>query len=137
MSEEAKKRLKDLAKEVREKVDQRGGPVLQARGLEMIDEIAKELASPDGMPGLRVTRDGQSKLRLTRPNRTAEIALEWQRDIQALAMTMEKHGEPKTLVRYVWDEPKKHWRKLDGGGELWDDVTQVLVDYLYPEAAPK
>ena len=134
MSDEAKKRLKDLAKEIREKVDKRGGPVLHTRGLELVDEIAKELASPDGMPGLRVTRDGQSKLRLTRPNRDAEITLEWQRDIEALALTYEKHGEPKTLVRYVWDEPKQHWRKLDGGGEIWADLTEGLVGYLYPEA---
>ncbi len=133
MSEQAKKRLKDLAKEVREKVNTQGGPVLHQRGLELVDEMAKELASPDGMPGLRVSRDSPAKMRLTRPNRNAEISLEWQRDVQALALTLAKHGEPKTLVRYVWDEGKKHWRKLDGGGEIWEDVTAALVDYLYPE----
>src|SRR3954466_3744842 len=133
MSEEAKKRLKDLAKEVREKVNPTGAPVLHQRGLELVDEIAKELAQPDGMPGLRVWRDSPAKIRLTRPNRNAEITLEWQRDVQAIAMTLEKHGEPKMLVRYVWDEGKKHWRRLDGGGEIWEDLTAALVDYLYPE----
>jgi hypothetical protein len=133
MSEEAKKRLKDLAKQVRDKVNTHGASVLHQRGIDLVDEIAKELASPDGIPGLRVWRDGPTKMRLTRPNRNAEITVEWERDVQAIAMTLEKHGEPKTFVRYVWDEAKKHWRKLDGGGELWDDLTSGLVEYLYPE----
>lgn len=136
MSDEAKKRLKDLAKQVREKVKPSGAPELHQRGLDLVDELAKELSSPDGMPGLKVLRDSPSKLRLSRPMRNAEIALDWQRDIGALAMTCEKHGEPKVLVRYVWDEAAKKWRKLDGGGEIWEDVTAAVVEYLYPEAKP-
>jgi hypothetical protein len=133
MSEDAKKRLKDLAKQVREKVTPSGAPQLHQRGLDLVEELAKELASPDGMPGLKVWHDSQARIRLTRAPRNAEIALEWQRDIGALAMTCEKHGEPKVLVRYVWDEGAKKWRKLDGGGEIWEDVTSALVEYLYPE----
>lgn len=136
MSDEAKKRLKDLAKQVREKVTPSGAPQLHQRGLELVEELAKELGSPDGMPGLKVWRDSPSKLRLTRPMRNAEIGLEWQREIGALAMTCDRHGEPKVLVRYVWDDGATRWRRLEGGGDVWEDVTAALVEYLYPEAKP-
>lgn len=134
MSEDAKKKLKDLAKQVRDKVAVSGHALLHQKGLELIEDMAKELASPDGMPGLRVLRDGTQKLRLQRPHRNAEITIEWHRDIGALAITSEKHGEPKKMVRYVFDEPKNNWRRLEGGGEVWEDLTAGLIEYLYPEA---
>lgn len=133
MSDDAKKRLRDLAKQVREKVTPTGAPLLHQKGLELVEELATELSAPDGMPGLKVWRDSTQKIRLTRAPRNAEITLEWQREIGALGMTCEKHGEPKVLVRYVWDEAAKKWRKLDGGGDIWEDVTGALVEYLYPE----
>ncbi len=137
MSEEAKKKLKDLAKQVREKVSTTGIAVLHQRGLELMEEIAKELSGPDSMPGLRVLRDSQTKIRLQRPMRNAEITIEWQREIGALSMTSEKHGEPKRLVRYVHEEAGNRWRRLDlaadASGELWEDITAALIEYLYPE----
>ena len=136
MSEDGKKRLKDLAKQVREKVAVTGAPLLNQRGLEIVEELAKELTGPDGMPGLKLYRDSPAKFRLARAQRNAEITVAWERDIGALGLTCEKHGEPKTFVRYVWDEGDSKWRKLDGGGEIYDDVTSALVDYLYPEAKP-
>lgn len=135
MSEEAKKKLKDLAKQVREKVSTTGHAVLHQRGLELIEDMAKELTSPDAMPGLRVLRDGTQRLRLQRPHRNAEITIEWHRDIGALAMTTEKHGEPKNMVRYVFEEqPAARWRRLEGGGDVWEDLTNAIVEFLYPEA---
>jgi len=136
MSEDAKKKLKDLAKQVRDKVSTTGVAVLHQKGLELMEEIAKELSSPDSMPGLRVLRDGAQKLRLQRPMRNAEITIEWHREIGALSMTCEKHGEPKKLVRYVHEEAGNKWRRLDlsnEGGELWEDITAALIEYLYPE----
>jgi hypothetical protein len=133
MSEDGKKRLKDLASRVREKVKPQGAPALDARGLALVEELAKELGAPDGMPGLKLARDAPAKLRLTRAMHEAEITLEWQRDIGALAVTSHKPGEPKALVRYVWDDGLSKWRKLDGGGEIWEDVAALLVDTLYPE----
>jgi len=136
MSEDdAKKKLKDLAKQVREKVSASGHALLHQKGLELIEDMAKELTSPDAMPGLRVLRDGTQKLRLQRPHRNAEITIEWHRDIGALSLTTEKHGEPKKMVRYVFEEnPKPKWRRLDGGGEVWEDLTASIVEFLYPEA---
>ena len=136
MSEDGKQRLKDLAKQVREKVAVTGKPVLNQQGLDIVEELAKELMSPDGMPGLKLYRDSPAKFRLARAQRNAEITVEWERDIGALGLTCQKHGEPKTFVRYVWDEGEAKWRKLDGGGEIYDDITTALVEYLYPEAKP-
>ena len=133
MSEDGKKRLKDLAKQVREKTATSGANVLHEKGLALVDELAKELTGPDGMPGLKLYRDNAQKFRLQRSPRNAEITIEWQREIGALALTKEKHGEPKTMVRYVWDEGEKKWRLLDGGGEIWEDVSAALVEILYPE----
>jgi hypothetical protein len=133
MSEEGRKRLKDLAKQVREKVATTGAPVLQQRGLDIVEDLAKELTGPDGLPGLKLYRDSPMKFRVQRPPRNAEITVEWDRDIGAVGLTSQKHGEPKSFVRYVWDSGESKWRKLDGGGEIYEDVTSSLVEYLYPE----
>lgn len=133
MSEDGKKRLKDLAKQVREKTAVSGATILHEKGLALVDELAKELTGPDGMPGLKLHRDNAQRFRLQRSPRNAEITIEWERDIGALALTREKHGEPKTMVRYVWDEAEKKWRRLDGGGDIWEDVSTALVEVLYPE----
>ena len=134
MSEDGKKRLRDLAQQVRAKVATTGAPLLNQRGLDLIEDLAKELMSPDGMPGLKLHRDSAAKLRLARANRNAEISVEWERDIGALGLACEKHGEPRTFVRYVWDDGDQKWRKLDGGGEIYEDVSIALATYLYPEA---
>lgn len=136
MSEEGKRRLKDLARQVREKVATTGAPVLQQQGLDLVAELAAELLGPDGLPGLKVLRDGPSKFRVQRSQRNAELTVEWERDIGALGLTCQRHGEPKTFVRYVWDQTETKWRKLDGGGEIYEDVTAALVEYLYPEMKP-
>ena len=133
MSEEGKKRLKELAKQVRDKVAATGAPVLQQQGLDIVEDLAKELTGPDGLPGLKLVRDSANKFRVQRSPRNAEITVEWERDIGALGLTCQKHGEPKTFVRYIWDAGETKWRKLDGGGEIYEDVTSALVEYLYPE----
>jgi hypothetical protein len=136
MSEEGKKRLKDLAKQVRDKVATTGAPVLQQRGLDIVEDLAKELTGPDGLPGLKLYRDSPTKFRVQRAPRNAELTVEWERDIGALGLTCQKHGEPKSFVRYVWDAGESKWRKLDGGGEIYEDVTTALIEYLYPEMKP-
>jgi len=133
MSDSGRKLLKDLAAQVRAKTTPAGEPALNKRGLDAIASLSSELSGPDGMPGIRVWKDSQAKLRLERPPRNATITLEWQRDIGALVVTAQKHGEPLTLTRYVFDEGKDHWRPMEGGGELYADVTAALVEYLYPE----
>src|SRR6185369_12719320 len=57
MSEDGKKKLKDLAKQVREKTAVSGSTALHEKGLAIVEELAKELMGPDGMPGLKLYRD--------------------------------------------------------------------------------
>lgn len=116
MSDEGRKRLKDLAQKVREreKVTDEGR---HKRGLLIVELLARDLTGEDGMPGLKLWRDAPSKFRLERAKCNAEIAFEWQRDIGA-----------------VNDEATDAWRRMEGeGGELYADLEAALVEYLYPE----
>jgi hypothetical protein len=134
MSEEGRKRLKDLAQNLRarEKITDEAR---HKKGLLMIEMMARDLTGDEGMPGIKLWRDAPSKFRLHRGTRNAEISLEWQREIGAAVMTSTKHGEPKKMTRYILDEPADVWRRMEGeGGELYADIEEALVEYLYPEA---
>lgn len=131
--ENGRKLLSDLASAVREKVSPTGEPLIHREGLKMVERLARDLTAPGGMPGLRLTRDSPTKFRLGRPPRNAEITLEWQRDIGAMVLTGEKFGEPKQLTRFVFDQEEQHFRRMEGVGELYEDMVAALVEYLYPE----
>ena len=138
MSEErGRKLLMDLAKVVSEKVAPSGEPILNREGLKMVERIARDLTAPGGMPGIKLWRDAPAKFRLRRDPRNAEITLHWQRDIGAMVMIGEKHGGPKALTRYVFDSELQHWRRMEGEGELYEDLAAALVEYLYPEGRPQ
>jgi len=130
---EGKKKLVALAGKVKEKVSQQGDALLQRRGLDLVEALAGDLTGEAAMPGLRLYRDAPSKFRLQRATRNAEITVEWHKDIAALSMTCEKHGEPKALTRYVYDAAKDHFRRMEGGGEIYDDLAAALAEYLFPE----
>jgi hypothetical protein len=128
-----KKLLQDLAKTVQDKLAPSGEPIANRRGLKMIEKLARELTGPNAMPGLKLYRDTPGKFRLGRPPKNAEISVEWQRDIGAIVMTGEKHAGARKTVRYVYDEGTDVWRRLEEVGDLWEDVVEALVEYLYPE----
>jgi hypothetical protein len=131
--ERGKRLLKDLARSVREKITPAGVPQLDERGLGMLDDLARELGGPDAMPGLSLWRDAQNRFRLTRANRNAEISLEWQKNIGALVLTMERANHPRKQIKYLFDEGESAWKPLNGAGELYQDLTEGLVEFLYPE----
>ena len=127
MSEEGgRKLLMDLAKAINEKVAPSGEPILNREGLKMIERVARDLTAPGGMPGIKLWRDAPAKFRVRRDPRNAEITLHWQRDIGAMVMT-----------RYVFDGELQHWRRMEGEGELYEDLAAALVEYLYPEGRPQ
>jgi hypothetical protein len=99
----------------------------------MVERLARDLTAPGGMPGLKLWRDSPTRFRLTRAPRNAEILVEWQRDIGAMVLAGEKFGEPRHLVRYVFDQEQAHFRRMEGEGELYEDLVAALVEYLYPE----
>ncbi len=102
----------------------------------MVERLARDLTAPDGVPGLKLWRDTPTRFRLTRSPRNAEILVEWQRDIGAMVLAGEKHGEPRRLTRYVFDQEAQHFRRMEGEGELYEDLVAALVEYLYPEGRP-
>jgi hypothetical protein len=132
-NENGRKLLQDLAGVVRDKVSPTGEPLLNREGIKMVERLSRDLTAPDGVPGLKLWRDTPTRFRLTRPPRNAEILVEWQRDIGAMVLAGEKFGEPKRLVRYVFEAEAGHFRRLEGEGELYEDLVAALVEYLYPE----
>jgi hypothetical protein len=134
MSDEGRKKLAGLAAHIREKNAPGGGPPLDKRGLDLVEDLAKTLTGPEGMPGLRLHRESGSKFRLERPPRNADMWIEWQRPIGALVVVTQKFGNPRTTTRYVWDEALGHFRSMEDRTELYEDITRRLVDVLYPEA---
>jgi hypothetical protein len=134
IEESGRKRLQDLSKSLNEKITQTGDAQLTRRALKTIERLARDLTGESAMPGLRLWRDAAGKFRLQRPPRNAEIVVEWQRDIGAMVMTAEKFNEPRVLTRYVYDQTDDHFRRMEGEGELHDDLAHTLTEYLYPEA---
>lgn len=107
---------------------------LTRRALKTIERLARDLTGESAMPGLRLWRDAAGKFRHQRPPRNAEIVVEWQRDIGAMVITAEKFNEPRVLTRYVYDQTDDHFRRMEGEGELHDDLAHTLTEYLYLEA---
>jgi hypothetical protein len=132
-NENGRKLLQDLASVVRERVSPTGEPLINREGIKMVERLARDLTAPGGMPGIKLWRDTPTRFRLTRPPRNAEILVEWQRDIGAMVLAGEKFGEPKRLARYVFDQEQAHFRRMEGEGELYEDLVAALVEYLYPE----
>src|SRR3954465_13548665 len=124
--ENGRKLLQDLAGVVREKCSPPGEPLIHREGLKMVERLARDLTAPGGMPGLKLWRDSPTKFRLTRERRHAELGIEWQRDIGAMVMGGEEFGEPKQLVRYVFDQEQGHFRRMEGEGELYEDLVAAL-----------
>jgi hypothetical protein len=136
-TEKGRKLLADLATVVRDRVSPAGEPLVNREAIKMVERLARDLTAPGGMPGLKLWRDTPVRFRLTRPPRNAEILLEWQRDIGAMILAGEKFGDPRKLVRYVFDQEQQHFRRMEGEGELYEDLVASLVEYLYPEGKPE
>lgn len=132
--ENGRKRLQDLSKALQEKLSPAGEVLVTRRALKTVERLARDLTGESAMPGLRVWRDAAGKFRLERPPRNAVITLEWQRDISAMVLTTEKFGGPRSLARYVYDQAEDHFRRMEGEGELHEDLHDALIEYLYPEA---
>ena len=132
MSDDGRKRLKALAERVRAKAlvtDE----ARHKKGLLMVELLSRDLTGDDALPELKLSRDAPSKFRVTRARRGAEITVEWQRDIGAAVMTGQKEGEARKMSRYILDEETEVWRRMEGTGELYEDVEAALIQYLYPE----
>ena len=132
--ERGKELLANLAQQVRKEVAPSGEPMLHAKGQKALAELAADLSDGDGLPGLKVLRDGSDRVRLQRPQRHGQITIEWQRPIGAMVAIVEKDGRREAEIRYLLVEAEDEWKRMEGEGELYSDVTKWLGDVLYPES---
>jgi hypothetical protein len=133
MSDEGRKKLKELAQAIRSKQN-KSDEERHKKGLLMVEQMSRDLTGDDGMPNLKLWRDAPAKFRVQHGTRNAEISLEWQRDIGAVVMTCQKFGEPKVVSRYVLIEATNVWRCMEReDADVYGDMAAALVEYLYPE----
>lgn len=128
------KLLADLTKVILERTAPDGEPLLHKRGMEKIETLARMLTGADGPPALRLSRDGADRFRVWRDGRNALITVSWKRDLGAIELGSERLGKASRGLLYVWDDAASHWRRMDAASELYEDLTVVLTEFLYPEA---
>ncbi|MFO0554248.1 MAG: hypothetical protein U0271_38060 [Polyangiaceae bacterium] len=94
-----------------------------------------------GLPELSVSRESQFKIRLARRGKIGALTVEFKAPIRA--MELDYVGWPGAdpmsikMRRYVLDfeaENPTVWNRLEGGGDLIDDIRQAMLQ-LYPELA--
>jgi hypothetical protein len=132
--ERGKQLLSAFSAKVKKEIVPSGEPVMHARGQKAVAELAADLGGAEAPPGLRVFRDAVDRFRLQRPGKNAEIRVEWQRPIGAIVVAIEKAGRVSPEVKYVFREAEDAWHRMEGDGELYEDVMNLLGDAMYPEA---
>lgn len=131
--EDGRKRLKDLAQGVRDKVQTDGRLQLDRKGTATLEQIVADLTGPEGMPGLYTHRDTPTKVRLRRQGKAGQIIVEWHKPLGAMEVTFEKFNARVRQSRYLLNEAADTWHPMEGTGELFADLSAALVDILYPE----
>ncbi|MBI5516494.1 MAG: hypothetical protein HY909_22105 [Deltaproteobacteria bacterium] len=131
--ERGRRLLQELAQKVRDKTTPQGDPQLNQRGLDMVEALARDLTGAEGFPGLHLFRDSAERFRLQRERKNAEVTVEWFRDIGAIELGGERNGSRPKPIRYLYDEPAGVWRRMTGGGDLYEDLVLLLTEFLYPE----
>lgn len=129
-----KKLLAGLGAKVREELDTSGQSLLHIKGQKAVADLAKDLEGPDAPPALKVFKDAVDRFRLQRPTRNGQIAVRWERAIGAIVMQVELGPVKQPEVRYVHREEDDSWNRMEGEGELYEDVTFWLGEVLYPES---
>lgn len=132
--ERGKKLFAELGAKVRQELNPSGEPLLHAKGQKAIADLAADLQGPDGPPGLKVFRDGVDRFRLQRPQRNGQISVSWVRSIGALVVHVEKGDRKDPEVRYVLNAADDAWHRMQGEGELYEDIAAWLGEILYPES---
>jgi hypothetical protein len=132
--ERGKQLLSAFSAKVKKEVAPSGEPVIHARGQKAVAELAADLSGPDAPPGLKVFRDAIDRFRVQRQAKNAEIRVEWQRPIQCIVVALEKAGRTLPEVKYVHRDGDDSWHRMEGEGELYEDVMGLLAEAMYPEA---
>ena len=123
--------LRDFASEVRGGLGDAEERALRERGRSLIERLANQLSGRDGIPGLRVHRDGDTRVRLERLPRDAEIVVAWESDSGAVALHRRKLAD-KEVTRYVWHRTEERWTSIEGGA-FYRDLHSALRECFFPE----
>ncbi len=132
--ERGKELLSAFSAKVKKEVLPSGEHILHARGQKAVAELAADLGGSDGPPGLRVFRDAVDRFRLQRPNKNAEVTVEWNRPVGAILVKSDKAGRTAAEIRYTHRDADDAWHRMEGEGELYEDIMALLADTMYPEA---
>lgn len=132
--ERGKELLSAFSAKVKKEVLPSGEPILHALGQKAVADLAQDLGGADGPPGLRVLRDAGDRFRLQRPNKNAEITVEWVRPIGAIVVKNDKAGRLAPERRYTHRAADDAWHRMEGEGELYEDIMGFLAETMYPEA---
>ena len=132
--ERGKQLLSAFSAKVKKEVAPSGEPVMHARGQKAVAELAADLSGADAPPGLKVFRDAVDRFRAQRPGKNAEIRVEWQRPIGCIVVVLDKAGRLQPEVKYVYRDDDEAWHRMEGEGELYEDVMGLLAEAMYPEA---
>jgi hypothetical protein len=127
--------LANLAALAREKM----GPAPDKAGPAATRTMAAIVRDLKGMPEILVAREHTHKIKLQRRGKVGAITLEYHPNIRAMEVGHVgfPEADPTTvkLFRYTFAETsgsRGEWHRLDDGGELIEDVKEVLLR-LYPE----
>jgi hypothetical protein len=132
--DKGKKLFADLADKVRTEVAPSGEPLLHKRGQKAVADLATDLSGENAPMGLRVFRDAVDRFRLQRPGKNAQIEVRWERPIGGVVVQSEKMDRRDPEVKYLFREAEDEWHRMEGEGELYEDISKLLIDYMYPEA---
>ena len=123
--------LRDFASEVRGELRGEDEKALRERGRALVARLADQLTSRDGIPGLRLLRENERRIKLERLPRDADIIVEWEADSGAVALHWRKQTT-QNVTRYVWNRKTQRWASVEGGG-FYTDLRSRMKDCLFPE----
>lgn len=126
--------LADLARLARERL----GPEPDKAGPAATTIMAAVVRDLKGMPEITVAREATHRIRIGRRGKVGALSLEYHASIRAIELGyagFPADDPTATKVRrYTFDtaEAPAQWTRIDGGGELIDDVKNGVLR-LYPE----
>ncbi len=129
--EEGEAMLRDFASEVRGELRDADERALRDRGRAVVSRLADQLSGRDGIPALRVLRENETRIKLERLPRDADIIVEWEGDSGAVAIHR-RQTTNRSLTRYLWNRKTKKWLSVEGGN-LYADLQAALKECLFPE----
>jgi hypothetical protein len=124
--------FRDFASEVRAGLEGVEDREVRERGKKLIVKLVDQLGGPNGIPGLRIERETDTRIRLERMPKDAEITIAWESETGAVSVAKRK-GTTSSVARYAWSRHEQRWARVDASGSLYPELHAAIKDCLYPE----